>query len=133
MAGELAVGALHQVAIHSADLDRSAAFYGGVLGAREIARFDAAGLLFFQLGEVRLLIERSDTPEPNASTLYFRVDDIHAACEAFEARGAKLEQPPQRIHTDTDGTFGPSGNEEWMAFFRDPDGHSLAFAARILP
>ncbi len=31
---------------------------------------------------------------------------------------------------DEAGLFGPPGEEEWMAFFRDPDGNLLAITAR---
>jgi hypothetical protein len=37
---------------------------------------------------------------------------------------------PHLIHHDVDGTFGTAGQEEWMTFFLDPDGHSLALVAR---
>ena len=32
----------------------------------------------------------------------------------------------------TRGVFGPPGTEEWMAFFRDPDGNALALASRVV-
>jgi methylmalonyl-CoA/ethylmalonyl-CoA epimerase len=132
MPDSLAVGALHQVALVTADAARSAGFYRDILGAEEIARFDPPGLAFYQLGGVRLLIEPGEQTSPAESTLYFRVDDIEAACRTFEARGGVLDQSAHRIHVDAEGQFGPPGNEEWMAFFRDPDGNSLAFAEQRL-
>jgi len=33
-------------------------------------------------------------------------------------------------HRDDTGTFGMIGIEEWMAFFKDPDGNVLALASR---
>jgi hypothetical protein len=42
-----------------------------------------------------------------------------------------FDSEPLRIHRDESGTFGPAGSEEWMAFFRDPDGNVLAIAARL--
>lgn len=118
---------LHQVAVHSSDLDRSLAFYRDQLGAELIARFDPPGLLFFKFGETRILLEKN---APRA-TLYFWVDDITAAAETLRARGVKLDAEPRAIHRDDKGQFGPAGAEEWMAFFRDPDDNILAIASQI--
>jgi methylmalonyl-CoA/ethylmalonyl-CoA epimerase len=112
------------------DLERSVRFYRDVLGARLIARFDPPGLAFFQLGEVRLLLEHASSVSPSGC-LYFDVPDIQSACSALKARGIELDQPPHLIYRDDRGVFGPPGSEEWMAFFRDPDGNTLALASRI--
>ena len=64
------------------------------------------------------------------SPLYFRVDDLAAAVAALRGRGVEMEQGPERIHRDDAGDFGELGAEEWMAFFRDPDGNVLALAER---
>ena len=120
---------LHQVAVHSGDLDRSIAFYRDQLGAQLIAKFDPPGLVFFRFGETRLLLEKN---APRA-TLYFWVDDINAAAEALRARGIKFDHEPRVIHRDDPGLFGPPGAEEWMAFFRDPDENVLAIASRLRP
>ncbi len=118
--------AIHQVAAHSDDLDRSIRFYRDVLGARFIARFEPPGLAFFAFGSTRLLLEKNARP----ATLYFRVSDIHAAHRELVARGVEFTREPHLIHRDADGQFGPAGAEEWMAFFADPDGNVLALAAR---
>jgi hypothetical protein len=34
------------------------------------------------------------------------------------------------IHHDEAGNFGKKGNEEWMAFFRDPSGNILALVEK---
>jgi methylmalonyl-CoA/ethylmalonyl-CoA epimerase len=47
---------LMQVAQRAVDLDRAAAFSGDLLGAALTARFDPPGLLFYDLGGVRLLL-----------------------------------------------------------------------------
>ena len=125
-AGSLALGPLHQVAQRATDLDRSVAFYGGVLGLVLIARFEPPGLAFFRLGETRLLLEGLAP----STTLYLRVADISAAHEELCRRGVVFEDEPHLIHRDDDGRFGAAGQEEWMTFFRDPDGNLLALAAR---
>jgi methylmalonyl-CoA/ethylmalonyl-CoA epimerase len=78
------------------------------------------------------LIEHATSISPSASCLYFEVPDIHAACDALVTRGVALDAPAHRIHRDDAGTFGARGAEEWLAFFRDPDGHALALASRIV-
>ncbi len=110
---------LHQVALHVEDMDRAEAFYQDVLGLRKVARFDPPGLLFFDLGNVRLLLEGGAPP----SLLYLQVPDIDAAWAELEAKGVTLERGPHVIFKDDAGTFGPAGDEVWMAFFRDTEGN----------
>lgn len=45
-------------------------------------------------------------------------------------RGVRFEQEPALVHRDDEGLFGPAGQEEWMAFFRDPDENLLAISSR---
>ena len=120
---------LRQIALKAPDLDASVAFYRDVLGAAFIARFDPPGLAFFDFDGVRLLLERN----ASAGTLYFHVEDIDAGVAELSGRGVSIESGPVMIHRDDDGTFGPAGEEEWMAFFRDPAGNTLALAARKTP
>ena len=125
----LSLKLIHQVAVHSSDLDRSIAFYRDTLGAEFIAKFEPPGLAFFRFGQTRLLLEKAGPP----ATLYFRVDDISGSAETLRAKGIRFEAEPLLIHRDAEGRFGPAGAEEWMAFFRDPDGNVLALASQVLP
>jgi methylmalonyl-CoA/ethylmalonyl-CoA epimerase len=125
----LSLNVLHQIAVHSSDLDRSIAFYRDQLGAEFIAKFDPPGLAFFRFGATRILLEKNAHP----ATVYFRVDDIGAAVETLRAKGVAFDTEPRAIHRDAAGQFGPPGAEEWMAFFRDPDGNVLALAAQVVP
>ncbi len=102
------------------------AFYRDILDAELVARFDPPGLAFFRFGELRLMLEAS---APSA-TLYFGVEDIDVSFAELSGRGVEFEQEPQLVHRDDSGTFGTAGEEEWMAFFRDPDGNLLAITAR---
>lgn len=68
-----------------------------------------------------------------SATLYFRVDDVDAAHRSLTEAGIESEGEPQMIHRDEDGTFGVAGNEEWMAFFEDPDGNTLDLATQKTP
>jgi methylmalonyl-CoA/ethylmalonyl-CoA epimerase len=110
---------LRQVALHASDLDRAEAFYRDVLGATPIARFDPPGLVFFDLGGVRLLLEQGAP----SSLLYLRVADIDAAWADLMAAGVEGGGEPHVIHRDDAGQFGPAGTEEWMAFFNDSEGN----------
>jgi len=120
---------LIQVAQHADDLDRAAAFYTDVLGAAPVARFDPPGLLFFDLGGVRLLLERGAPP----AMLYLRVPDARRFLADLASRGVTVESPAELIHTDTDGLFGEPGAEEWMGFFRDTEGNIVGCASRHHP
>ena len=124
--GSPRIRGIRQVAQRAQDLDRAVKFYRDALDVPLVARFDPPGLAFFQFDRVRLLLEAS---APSA-TLYFDVDDIDASYSALSSRGVEFEQEPRLVHRDDEGLFGASGEEEWMAFFRDPDGNLLAITTR---
>jgi methylmalonyl-CoA/ethylmalonyl-CoA epimerase len=117
---------IHQVAARAPDLEKTRRFYQDVLKARFIASYDPPGLLFFDFAGTRVLFER----EATNTTLYFWVDDIHAAYAELQQRGVDFDEAPHLIHRDTDGTFDNRDTEEWMAFFRDPGENVLAIATR---
>ena len=125
----MTIEGVHQVGLHAEDLDRAEAFYRDVLGARLVARYDPPGLVFFDLGGVRLLLE-DGAP---ASLLYLRVPDIDATWADLVAKGVATESEPHVIHKDDAGEFGPAGNEEWMAFFRDSEGNLVGLVEQRLP
>ena len=76
------------------------------------------------MGGVRLFLEEG-SGTPNQSVLYFRVDDIHGAYAELEARGAKVISAPHLIFRHADGM------EEWMAFFEDNEGRTLAIMQQV--
>ncbi len=127
------INGLHQVALTTADLGRSIKFYRDVLGLPLIASFDPPGLAFFNTGDVRLSVQKVDKIEATSSVIYFRVPDIDSAVESLKKHSIDLEQEPEVVFRDDQGQFGEAGEDEWMAFFRDPDGHLLAFASRTKP
>jgi catechol 2,3-dioxygenase-like lactoylglutathione lyase family enzyme len=120
---------LHQIAQHADDLDRAIAFYTSRLGCEIITRFDPPGLAFLRLGDVRLLLDRN---APSA-LIYLRVDDLRAVADMLRASGVAIESEPHLIHTDADGTFGPTGWQEWMAFVKDSEGNLIGLASRHAP
>lgn len=122
----MAITGLRQVAQHVEDLDRAVAFYRDVLGLPLMARFDPPGLVFFDLGGTRLLLEGNAPP----SLLYLHVDDVAATTESLRAAGVVIESDPHVIHVDDDGLFGPPGESEEMSFFRDSEGNLIGLSAR---
>ena len=126
---DLQIRQLHQVMLPCADLERSIAFYCDVLGTGLIAEF-APSVAFFDLGGTRQLLERTDSPQPGKSSMYFTVPAIAPAGAMLRERGVSFDSELHLIHSDADGTFGAVGAQEWMAFFRDPDGNVLARAER---
>lgn len=110
---------LTQVAQHADDLDRAAAFYAALLGSEPTGRFDPPGLLFFDLGGTRLLLEQG---APSA-VIYLSVPDIDAAVQRLRSAGARIESEPHVIFQHDDDTLGPAGTQEWQAFFRDSEGN----------
>lgn len=130
MADGLNISGLHQVALTTTDLERSALFYGKTLGLPEIAIFDPPGLAFFDLGGVRLSVQRVDSAQESSSVIYLRVSDIDAAVAQLKSARVKFERDPELVFRDDQGQFGAAGEEEWMAFLHDPDGHLLALVSR---
>jgi methylmalonyl-CoA/ethylmalonyl-CoA epimerase len=117
---------LHQISQRAGELDRAVAFYRDVLGLRFVARFDPPGLVFFDLGNTRLLLE-GNAP---SVVLYLETDDLDESHRSLVAAGAEIVAEPHRIHRDDAGDFGPPGNEEWMLFFRDSEQNLLALVER---
>ena len=116
-----------QVAQHADDLDRARDFYTGLLGTEPSGFFDPPGLLFFQAGSVRLLLEQG---APSA-LLYLKVDDLEATIESLRADGVEIVSEPQLIFTHDDDRLGPAGTAEHMAFIRDSEGNTVGLLSHL--
>jgi methylmalonyl-CoA/ethylmalonyl-CoA epimerase len=127
------ITALQQVAQRAIDLDRAVAFYRDTLGLPLLARFDPPGLAFFDLGGVRIMLDAIAGADVPGAILYLRVDEIQQAYRDLQARGIAFVDEPHMINRDDAGHFGPKGAEEWMAFFKDSEGNTLAIASRVSP
>ncbi|MGO4105931.1 VOC family protein [Leifsonia sp. YAF41] len=114
-----------QVAQHADDLDRAAAFYEALLGGPPAARFDPPGLLFFNVGRSRLLLEKAAA----SALIYLQVDDVRATTDALRARGVEIVDAPHVIFSHTDDSLGPAGTDEWMAFIRDSEGNTVGLVS----
>jgi DNA-binding CsgD family transcriptional regulator/catechol 2,3-dioxygenase-like lactoylglutathione lyase family enzyme len=121
----LNLGPIGQISRTVRDIDEACAWYGKTLGLKHLFTFGK--LAFFDLGGTRLYLSaESGEPGPE-STLYLRVDDIGAAHAELSARGVEFKGAPHLIHRHADGT------EEWMAFFKDPEGRFLALMSQVRP
>ena len=122
--------ALHQISRSVDDLDSAVQFYEHVLQLRLIARFDTSiKLAFFDLFGTRLMLEEGDV-SAGGTVIYLTVDDIDAAAAEMASRGAEVVAEPHPIHHDADGTFGPAGETEFMAFLKDPSGNLVSLVQR---
>ena len=108
--------ALIQVAQHADDLARATRWYADLLGVEPTGSFDPPGLVFFDLGGTRLLLERGAP----TSVLYLGVD---ATVERLRAAGVEVSSEPHVIFSHDDDTLGPAGTDEWQAFVRDSEGN----------
>lgn len=110
---------LIQIAQRAEDLTRATAFYTDLLGREPRAAYDPPGLVFFDLGGVRLLLDRG---APSALH-YLAVDEIDRTVSRLRDRGVTIDAEPRVIFSHEDDTLGPAGTEEWMAFVRDSEGN----------
>ena len=121
------LGAIGQISLSIRDVGRAERFYGETLGLPHVFTF--GDLAFFDADGTRLYLHRKDADDWRpGSTLYFLVDDIHAAQESLAGRGVHFTGAPHVIYTD-DAT----GTEEWMTFFEDGEGNTHALMARVEP
>jgi methylmalonyl-CoA/ethylmalonyl-CoA epimerase len=121
------LGALGQVSLHVRDIARAERFYGETLGLPHVFTF--GDLAFFDMDGTRLYLDRKDDGDWRpGSILYFIVDDIDAAYEELGRRGVERTDDPHVIFIHPD-----SGIEEWMAFFADGEGNTLALLEQRPP
>jgi methylmalonyl-CoA/ethylmalonyl-CoA epimerase len=108
-----------QIALPVADIDRAEVFYEKVLGLRKLYRF--GDLSFIDCAGVRLLLDKPhDVGDVKPQgCIYFRCADIALAAAELTRRGVTFTSPPHVIAPMDD-------HDLWMAFFTDPDGHTLA-------
>jgi methylmalonyl-CoA/ethylmalonyl-CoA epimerase len=122
-APQFGLSTIGQIAMTSQDIARSVEFYREKLGMRFL--FQAPNMAFFDCGGIRLML---GPPEQNqhsfSSTLYFKVEEIHAAADTLKGRGVEFERDPHLVAKMPD-------HDLWLAFFRDPDRNALALMCEI--
>ena len=118
------LGAIGQVSLSIRDVARAERFYGETLGLPHVFTF--GDLAFFDADGTRLYLHRKDEADWRpSSVLYFLVGDIATTQDELSRRGVHFSGAPHRIHTHDDGT------EEWMTFFEDGEGNTLALMSRV--
>jgi predicted enzyme related to lactoylglutathione lyase len=112
------LSAIAQVALTVHDIPRAAAFYRDTLGVPFL--FEAPGMVFFQAGDVRLMLglPEKKTGE-HSSIVYFKVDDMSIAYRALSERGVAFTHEPRIVHRGRK-------TDVWLAHFQDPDHNELA-------
>ncbi|HYO43954.1 MAG TPA: VOC family protein [Candidatus Limnocylindrales bacterium] len=117
------LGKLRQVLVPVTDVDRATAFYRDQLGIPYL--FAAPGAAFLDADGVRLYLAAPEDPQfAGRATLYFRVNDIHKAVAALEARGVAFGEGPHVVHRDGTVTL-------WLAFTKDPDGNNVGLMSEV--
>jgi catechol 2,3-dioxygenase-like lactoylglutathione lyase family enzyme len=121
------LGHIGQISLSIRDVARAEHFYGTVLGLPHLFTF--GDLAFFDCAGTRLYLHRKDEPDwKPGSILYFLVDEIGSAHRGLTEAGVRFTGAPHLIYTDDE-----TGVEEWMAFFEDGEGNTLALMARVTP
>lgn len=115
-----------------ADLDRSLAFWSGVLGAEVEVRWDTYALLHLGAGRLHLAVTGDPPPDrpvrlvPPTGTggtasgeVVLHVADCRAVVATLQECGLELLGPPAE----------PAWGGEVRAFALDPDGHLVEFTS----
>lgn len=120
---DLELGPIGQIARSVSDIRQAARWYGETLGLKHLYTF--GNLAFFDCGGTRLMLTQAGAPSAAGSLLYFRVPHIGQAHDELQRRGVESSNAPHVIHRHADGT------EEWMAFFKDPEGRPVAIMSQV--
>jgi DNA-binding CsgD family transcriptional regulator len=118
------LGPIGQISRSVGNIQQSIDWYKDQLGLTHLYTYGK--LSFFDCGGTRLFLEERDEP-CSESVLYLRVPDINAAYDALQKRGIVFTSAPHLIHRHDDGM------EEWMAFFDDLEGRTLALMCQVKP
>jgi catechol 2,3-dioxygenase-like lactoylglutathione lyase family enzyme len=112
----------------TADLDRSHAFYGGVIGLRRVEASSFANV--YDAHGTMLRVTRVErVVAPPYTILGWGVPDVHAAIDALVQAGVTFERFPG-LEQDGAGVWtAPAGGR--IAWFRDPDRHTLPLAEGV--
>ena len=117
------ITAIGQIAITVQELPRAVAFYRDVLGLKYL--FEASGMAFFDCAGTRLMLSMAEKPDSTyGSIIYYKTDDIEAACAKMREQGVQFEAAPRLIAKMPD-------HDLWMAFLRDFEGNLLALMSEV--
>ncbi len=107
---------LAEIAFFAPDVDRTARFYGQLLGTAPASQ-QQGETATFMLGGARLFLHKKGEPPPGfppgEDHIAFAVADVDRECETLRPQGAAILLPPRDYY------WGRS------AYLRDPDGRLL--------
>jgi len=113
------------ITVPTQDFEKSAAFYGDVLGLERSKQWGEMPAMEFEAGDLTIAIMQSDAFgqefAPHSVPIAFHVDDVAAARGDLEAQGIEF-------FADT-----MDSGVCHMAHFRDPDGNALMIHNRYAP
>lgn len=110
--------------IPSTDLDRSRAFYEGVLGLR-VVEANPARVLFDVAGTKLTVVLVGDDLTPQPFTIFgWEVEGLEATIAALVERGIDFLRYDGFDQDDAGIWTAPSGTR--VAWFEDPDGNNLS-------
>lgn len=113
------------ITIPTRDFDKSAKFYGEVLGLELSKRWGDMPAGEFETGNLTIAVMQTDAFgiefKPHCLPIELHVEDFEAARAELESRGVEFQ-----------GETLDSG-VCWQAFFLDPDGNALAIHHRYAP
>lgn len=117
MADNFKLGPISVVMLGVEDVQRSLRFYRDVLGLKLTTQFE--GFAFFETGSATLVLSeglaKHTKQGAGATEVVFSVDGVREHYQTLVDRGVDFVQAP-RVATGT----------QWVANFRDPDGHRLS-------
>jgi DNA-binding CsgD family transcriptional regulator/catechol 2,3-dioxygenase-like lactoylglutathione lyase family enzyme len=122
VSSDLNLGRIGQVSRTVKDVQQAEAWYRDVLGLPHLFTFGK--LAFFDCAGTRLLLTQNEGEPTTESILYLYVENIDGAYRILQTRGVEFLSAPHMIHKHADG------KEEWMAFFKDPEGRPLAIMSQ---
>lgn len=113
-----------QIAVPVKDMERAIDFYQNTLGLDML--FSTGNLSFFNCGELRILLSLPEIEEFSkaSSVIYFTVDDIRDAFEAYKENNVQFTDEPHIV-----GKIGDV--ESWMVFFKDTEDNVLALMSEV--
>lgn len=112
----MGINHLGQLHITVKDINEAVAFYRDVVGLTHLFDVPDQEMSFFQLGQTRLYLGTSSSPEFQSSPiLYLDVDDVEAEHSRLRDLGVEFMNEPSVVHRD-------ESHELWISFFRTPDG-----------
>lgn len=113
-----------QIGVPIKNLERALSFYRDTLGLPLL--FQTGGMAFFNLQGLSLMLtlpEKEEFAHPS-SIIYFQVENIEEAYEAYLAKGVIFRDKPHLI--------AKVGNTEtWMTFFHDTEGNTHALKSEV--